>query len=41
MQGVVTDRVEVSFFTNATKYEEWPTGGLDNNGTGMMWPHGT
>lgn len=33
-QGGVTDQVRVQFYTNATAYEEWPSGGLIGNGTG-------
>lgn len=33
-QGLVTDETKVVFFTNATAYEDWPTGGLLGNGTG-------
>jgi hypothetical protein len=34
LQGGVSDRVHVEFYTNATAYEEWPSGGLVGNGTG-------
>ncbi|WIA16742.1 hypothetical protein OEZ85_013396 [Tetradesmus obliquus] len=33
-RGGVSDRVHVEFYTNATAYEEWPSGGLLGNGTG-------
>lgn len=34
LQGLVTDALLVKFFTNATVYEDWPSGGLLGNGTG-------
>jgi hypothetical protein len=34
LQGSVSDKVRVEFYTNATGYEEWPSGGLVGNGTG-------
>jgi hypothetical protein len=34
----VSDKVRVEFYTNATGYEEWPSGGLIGNGTGRV-PH--
>jgi hypothetical protein len=33
-QGLVTDTKQVVFFTNATAYEDWPTGGLLGLGDG-------
>jgi hypothetical protein len=35
LQGLVTDAKQVAFFTNATAYEDWPSGGLLGNGTGQ------
>lgn len=35
LQGLVTDAKQVDFFTNATAYEDWPSGGLLGNGTGQ------
>jgi hypothetical protein len=34
LQGNVTDSMQVKFYTNATVYTPWPTGGLEGNGTG-------
>lgn len=31
----MTDALRVTFFTNATAYEDWPSGGLLGNGTGV------
>lgn len=34
VQGELCDQRLVVFYTNATSYEEWPSGGLVGNGTG-------